>query len=124
MKLSRLQQITLALFVVIAAGWYWYVRSHAPVVASVNGTYTNACCGELLLHDGAIIAGNVRVPFQLENMKFGLTAYPSERIEVDGTQIVVRSGAEAGALSFDKGSKTLTLCGDLRCDRKYVFTRH
>ena len=70
------------------------------------------------------IAGKVQVSFKLENMKFGLTAYPSKRLEVHGTQVVVRTTAEEDGVLFDKGGTALTLCGDLRCDREYVFTRH
>lgn len=118
------QRATLAVVVLVAGAWYWYVRSHAPAVASVNGVYRNACCSDLVLQDGVIIAGKVQVPFKLESMKFGLTAYPSKRLEVHGTQVVVGMTAEEDGVLFDKGATALTLCGDLRCDREYVFTRH
>ena len=121
---SAFQRATLAVVILVAGAWYWYVRSHAPAVASVNGVYTNACCSDLVLQDGVIIAGKVQVSFKLENMKFGLTAYPSKQLEVHGTQVVVRTTAEEDGVLFDKGGTALTLCGDLRCDREYVFTRH
>ena len=123
MTTQALQRATLAAIVLLAGSWYWYVRSHAPAVASVNGVYTNACCNNLVLQDGVIVAGEDRVPFRLENMKFGLTAYPSKRLEVHGTQIVVGASANDGGVPFGKGGKALTLCGNPRCDRDYLFTR-
>ena len=120
---SAFQRATLAVVILVAGAWYWYVRSHAPAVASVNGVYTNACCSDLVLQDGVIIAGKVQVSFKLENMKFGLTAYPSKRLEVHGTQIVVGASANDGGVPFGKGGKALTLCGNPRCDREYLFTR-
>lgn len=123
MTTQALQRATLTAFVVLAGSWYWYARSHAPAVSTVNGVYANACCNNLVLQNGVIVAGKDRVPFRLENMKFGLTAYPSKRLEVHGTEIVAVATAENAGVPFDKGGRALTLCGNLRCDREYLFTR-
>jgi hypothetical protein len=111
---------------IVGLVWYGYARSHTPAVSSVNGIYGNACCGDLTLRDGVIIAGNAHVPFKLEDMKFGLTAYPTKRLQVSGSNVVVITDAEdeTPSLSFDKSAKTLTICGDRLCKRAYAFSRH
>jgi hypothetical protein len=124
MTQSTIQRLAFAISIMLVVAWYWNARSRAPSVASVNGTYANACCSELKLQDGMIVAGQTRVPFRLEYMKFGLTAYSSKRLEVDGTRVLARPSADESALLFGKGGKTVTVCGDARCDQEYVFTRH
>ena len=123
MTTQTLQRATLTAFLLLAGAWYWYARSHAPAVSSVNGVYANACCKNLVLQNGVIVAGKDRVPFKLENMKFGLTAYPSKRVEVHGTEIVAVANADDAGVPFGKAGKTLTLCANPRCDREYLFRR-
>ena len=117
------QRPALAVFIIVVGLWYWYARAHVPSVASVNGIYANPCCSDITLRDGVIISGGDKVAFRLENMKFGLTVYPTARLEVNGTEIVVRPSAEQEALSLDKGGTALSVCGDRLCNRTYVFTR-
>ena len=113
----------LAIFILIAGTWYWYRRSHVPAVASVNGVYRNPCCGDVVLQDGVIITGKVRVPFKLENMKFGLTAYTDKELRVQGTQVVVRTSEEEGNVSFNKEGTVFVLCGPSPCHPEYLFKR-
>ena len=74
--------------------WYVYARTHVPAASTVNGVYSNPCCDSLILHDGVIAVGKSRVPFDLENMKFGLTAFPTQRILIRAGR--VRIPREAG----------------------------
>lgn len=124
MTQSVFQRAALAVFILFVVSWYAYARSHAPTVKSVNGVYSNACCGEVLLQNGVIIAGKTRVPFKLEEMKFGLTGYASKRLVIYGSQLVVPPGADEGVLTFNSSGTTFTVCGSPSCDREYVFTRH
>ena len=106
--------------------WYTYVRSNAPEPSLVNGVYTNACCGSLTLRDGVIIAGQTRIHFTLENMKFGLRAYPTNRLAVRGSEVVVLPVAkgETPSLAFDTSGTALKVCGDQLCSKTYVFKRN
>jgi hypothetical protein len=124
MTQSTIQRLVFAISTMLVVAWYWNARSRAQLVASVNGTYANVCCNDLKLQDGMIVVGQTRVPFRLENMKFGLTAYSSKRLEVDGTRVLARLSDEESALLFGKGGKTVAVCGDARCDQEYVFRRH
>ena len=70
-----------------------------------------------------MIVGNSRVRFTLENMKFGLTAYPATPVEVSGNQVIARPQAPASAIIFDKRLHAFTLCDSPHCAREYRFVR-
>jgi hypothetical protein len=70
--LARLTLLGLAL---AAALFYAYARSNAPDKSAVNGTYYNKCCGNVVLRDGGLYYKKVLYKYDLENMKFGLTAF-------------------------------------------------
>jgi hypothetical protein len=123
MTQSIFQRVALVGFIILVAGWYSWAQYHAPAITSVNGTYSNACCGDITLRNGVVIAGKAQVPFTLENMKFGLTAFPTDRIEVSGTQVMVRPSVEVEVLAFGKSGTVLTVCGDRLCHTTYEFKR-
>lgn len=134
LRMSRLGQLvgmtkanlgrgSIAVVLLVCVTWYWYVRSHAPTVGSVNGTYANACCKDLALRDGIIIAGDARIPFRLADMKFGLTAFPTRRLEVHAAQVVVVPGAEEGPLAFNRSRTAFSVCADAICKNEFTFVR-
>ena len=113
----------LVAFILVALSWYGYKRTHTPPFALVNGTFSNACCGDLTLKDGFIEVGKTKVPFHLENMKFGLTAYPTHRLEIHGAEVAILSATDDGGISFSGDGSVLTLCGDTLCRKVYRFQR-
>jgi hypothetical protein len=117
------QRVAIAISILLAALWYWHVRTQEPAVASVNGIYANECCGELLLQNGKIVSAKATVPFRLENMKFGLIAYPEARLEIRGAEVVLLPENEDAGLRFTKDGSAFSICGDARCDQEYVFRR-
>ena len=117
------QRVALAALLLLASGWYVYKRTHQPPLASVNGVYRSACCGDVELKDGLMLTGRDRVPFTLENMKFGLTGYPAQNVIVDRNQVKVVGGQTYTAISFSPDRKTLTLCGPSTCQHEYLFAR-
>ena len=123
MTRDTFQRAGLSLFLLLVGSWYAYARLQKPPLASVNGIYVSSCCGEISLQDGVFIAGKVQVPFALENMKYGLTAFPRDRLEVHGSKVVVLFDENDSEFSLNPSGRTLTLCGDARCDREYVFKR-
>jgi hypothetical protein len=104
-------------------GWYAYERTHRTPVAIVNGVYRNPCCAPVQLKDGLMLIDGARVPFDLEDMKFGLTAYPAHNVVVVGNQVKVMGGETYTAISVSADRQTLTLCGPSTCEPDYVFTR-
>ncbi len=83
-SLRHVEMILIAAMAGFAGGLYWTTRALAPPVQLVNGIYHNVCCAAVELKDGFLVAGSARIDFKLENMKFGLTAYPVTPLEVDG----------------------------------------
>ena len=118
-----LRRFFLPVGILVALVWYFNTRAHQPAAASVNGVYMNACCGSLTLRDGVVVTGTARVPFDLENMKFGLTAYPSQRVSVQGGQVKALPGADPAPLSFEQNGMLLIVCEDRLCKRRYAFKR-
>jgi len=55
--------------------FFIYVKVTAPAQSAMNGTYYNSCCGDVVLRDGVLLYKGIRHEYDLENMKFGLTAY-------------------------------------------------
>ena len=122
-SLSHVQQLALAALIVAAGGWYWSARSSQPALQAVNGTYQNPCCATVQLRDGFLISGTTRVSFRLENMKFGLTAYPATPVEVSGGQVTARRNASTEAILFSDDGTAFTLCDAGGCVNEYLFTR-
>ena len=111
------------MLIAVAATWFWYIRSHTPALTSVNGVYANPCCNDITLKDGVLYTGTAQVPFELKNMKFGLTIYPAKRLEVNGTHVDVRANSQSEALLVDPGEGTITVCGARLCGKTYAFER-
>jgi hypothetical protein len=115
----------LLVLIVVVVGWYSYVRMHRPSAAIVNGTYRSACCGNVVLANGWIIADRDRTRFDLEDMKFGLTAYPERPIRVDGRHVVMGPPtADTAGIAFSTDRKAFTLCSlSPRCEPEHRFSR-
>lgn len=123
MTALEFRRIAIPVLFLITVAWYCNDRAHVPAPSSVNGMYVSPCCGSLTLRNGNVIIGNVQVPFDLENMKFGLTAYPKQRIEVRRSRVEAHPDADPAPLLLSKGGTIITICGDRPCTREYTFTR-
>lgn len=123
MTALEFRRIGIPVLILIALAWYCNTRPHIPAPSTVNGVYVSPCCGSLTLRSGNVIVGNVQVPFDLENMKFGLTAYPKQRIEVRGSHVEAYQDVDPAPLSFSEGGTIITLCGNRPCTRQYTFKR-
>lgn len=117
------QRAGLAILILFALAWYAFGRTHKPVPALVNGTYRNACCGAITFRDGAILGETARVPFTLEKMKFGLTAYLPHPVVVRDNQVVMLGAQADGSISFSNDGSSFTLCGPSDCGHEFKFVR-
>lgn len=122
-KLADLRRAAPPVLLLVALGWYAITRAHVPALSTVNGVYSNPCCGKFKLINGIVITGNSRVPFDLEDMKFGLTAYPKAQILAQGGRVQAYQDTDPGPLSFDKSGTEVTVCGDKLCNRVFQFRR-
>ncbi|WP_426255698.1 hypothetical protein [Sphingomonas sp. DC2300-3] len=118
-----MKKAALPVFLLIAIGWYADTRPHVPAASTVNGVYSNPCCGKFTISNGVVLTGNSRVPFDLENMKFGLTAFPKAEILVQDGRVQAYQDADPGPLSFDKSGTVVTVCSDRLCKRAFQFRR-
>ena len=123
MKAKGLKQAIFPVLLLIVLAWYVNGRAHVPAASTVNGVYSNSCCSNILLRDGIMIVGTSRVPFQLENMKFGLTAYPAQQILVRNGRVEAFQDPDPGPLSFSDSGTVVTVCGDRLCKHVYPFRR-
>jgi hypothetical protein len=123
MPTTNFHRAGLAVFLLIVLAWYALTRSLVPAASMVNGTYSNPCCDNFILRDGVIIVGKTRVPFELKNMKFGLTAYPRQQVLVEAHRVEIRDEADPGALLFSEKGTVLTVCGDRLCNQTFRFKR-
>ena len=73
-----------------------YKKASAPRPDAVNGTYYNRCCGNIVLRDGSLFYKGGRYPYDLERMKFGLTAY----VRGSFTEEVIRPSGDGASLIF------------------------
>ena len=74
-----------------------YKRAGAPKLDAVDGTYYNGCCGNIVLRDGSLFYKGGRYPYDLESMKFGLTAYVRGSFTEQGIR---PSGGDASLIFF------------------------
>ena len=61
---------------------FFLTRPPTPSVTSVDGTYVNSCCAPIRLSKGVLIAGKIRLPFKLRDMKYGLEAVTNREVQV------------------------------------------
>jgi hypothetical protein len=80
------RKLVLLAFLVAVGIWLFYKRSLAPDVSAVNGTYYNACCGDVVLRDGTLFYKKASYKYDLELLKFGLTAYVHGRFTTQGVE--------------------------------------
>ena len=71
-------------------------------MASVNGTYENACCSPILLKDGVLIASNKRIPLKLRVEKWGNEAELATRIRLQDGKVVSSWESGSDVILFDK----------------------
>ena len=69
---------------IVAAIFYIHGRLNAPDQASVNGTYFSQKCGNIVLRDGQVYYKGTQLPYDLENMKFGLMAWVKGQFTENG----------------------------------------
>lgn len=110
--------------IVGVGGWYVYARAHRPSAAVVDGTYHSECCGSVVLANGWIVAAQGRSRFDLEEMKFGLTAYPERQIRVNGSQVLIGSPtAHAAGILFSADRRSFTLSSQTGFQEKFTRDR-
>ena len=103
---------------------------HGPVSQSwANGTYVNACCAPLLLHDGKLITENRATNYIVSESKFGnqitVTAGIGIRngaIEFGGNNVFVFFNKNSMAMPAIGNPTSLHVIG-LDDSRDYVFER-
>jgi hypothetical protein len=118
-----MKRVAVPILMLIGIGWYANTRAHVPAASIVNGVYSHPCCGSFSINNGIVVIGESRVPFDLENMKFGLTAFSKEQILVRNGQVKACSDADPGPLLFDESGMIVTVCGDKLCNQAYSFKR-
>ena len=114
----------MAVGIVIAVAVAWLTRTPPPPVGSLNGTYRNACCEPITLTDGLLITSDLKVPFELHRMKYGLDTYMNRRVEVRQGKIVLSRSKEPGGFLLAEDGRAFTICAD-RCGpgREFEFKR-
>jgi hypothetical protein len=83
--------------------------SPKPSENVVNGVYYNKCCEVIYIKGGHITYKNRDTKFRLLNMKFGLTAYPKERLILFEKNTLSRGRPtnELEAIPFEKANGKL-----------------
>lgn len=120
LQLPRDQRIILAVLIVLALGWFAYVRTNQPRPASVNGIYRNSCCEPITLKDGVLITTDFRVPFKLRLMKYGLDTDMNRNVEVRSGKLVLSAPTDSGGFLFSNDGHAFTLC-DGTCGAGHEF---
>ena len=121
--LADLKRAALPVVLLIAVAWYANTRAHVPAASTVNGVYSNPCCGNFTISNGFVLINDSKVPFELYDMKFGLTAYPKAEILVHDGHVQAFQDSDPGPLSFDNSGLVVTVCGDKVCNRAFKFRR-
>lgn len=120
----RDQRVILAILIVLALGWFAYVRTHQPRPASVNGIYRNSCCEPITLKDGVLITANFRVPFELRLMKYGLDTDMNRDVEVRSGKLALSAPTDSGGFLFSDDGRAFTLCdGTCGAGHEFQFRR-
>jgi hypothetical protein len=92
----------------VAVFFFVYAKITAPNANVVNGIYYNECCGDVILRDGKLLYKSTFYKYDLENMKFGLTAFVPGKFTEQG----IESSPDETAFLFDskdgkRGFKTI-----------------
>jgi hypothetical protein len=103
---------------------------HVPVSQSwANGSYINACCAPLILHDGKLITANRATKYVVSESKFGnqitVAAGIGVRngaVEIGGNYVFVHFNKDSTAMPAIGKPTSLHVIG-LDDSRDYVFER-
>ena len=103
---------------------YMRLTHPQPSVEAVNGRYTSACCEPVTLNNGMLFTSNLKVPFELRRMKYGLDTSMDRRVEVSQGKIVLSRSTEPGGFLFAEDGRAFTICAE-RCGpgREFEFKR-
>lgn len=103
---------------------------HVPVSQSwANGTYINACCAPLILHDGKLTTANRATNYVVSESKFGnqITVaagigVQNGAVEIGGNYVFVHFNKDSTAMPAIGKPTSLHVIG-LDDSRDYVFER-
>jgi hypothetical protein len=101
-KTTNLRILTALGCALVVAVLVIHARLTAPDKSSVNGTYYNACCGDVAMRDGKLFYKKAVYSYDLENMKFGLTAYVDGKFTEEG---IKPSPDKTAFLFIESGSR-------------------
>jgi hypothetical protein len=100
--------------VIVFGAALWLTVPATPALSSVNGAYRNSCCEPVALQDGVLSTANLRIPFQLRLMKYGLVARIDRDISIRRGKIVLSETPGPSEILFSDDTRGFTLCAQ-RC---------
>jgi hypothetical protein len=87
---------------------FWATRPNPPPPSVVDGVYSNPCCATVVLRNGWLTTNNLRMPFNLRLMKYGLDA-DAGALEVQGGQVVVSSRSDCDVIHFSEDRRSFSI---------------
>lgn len=121
-SMSASKTIGSAVFITGLIIWAYILLSDAPrlAIAIANGSYSNPCCGTLVLADGAMEFADQRVSYVIEEDKAGPYVLPQGYVGATSNGIELRPEAYPLKLRIHLASpKQVILSGD---GQTYSFT--
>ncbi len=86
----------------VVAAFFIHGWINAPTPNAVNGTYYNACCGNVVMRDGTVWYKKDIYKYKLMNIKFRLRAYVQGNFTERG---ITPSSDESLLIFFDENGK-------------------
>ncbi|MCP3734536.1 hypothetical protein M9979_06565 [Sphingomonas sp. RP10(2022)] len=120
---------TVGIIVVAAVfcAWTYITLTGEPRLQTsiANGSYSNDCCGTIILKNGTMTVANQRVSYVVEQDKEGPYVLPKSYVGASGQEFVTRSDAHALKLRLDDPTRPrkVQLLDDTAGGRAYVFSR-
>lgn len=109
--LNDLRRAALPFLLLVAIGLYAGTRPHVPAASTVNGVYTNPCCGEVRLVDGVMYTASRKIPFRVVDMKFGRALDMSESVQVDNGRTIAIGRTDPNLVPYDVAAPSFELGG-------------
>ena len=70
-------------------------------IGIANGSYSNDCCGSIVLKDGVMAVANQRISYIIERDKGGPYVLPKTYVGASNKRFVIKSDADALKLRLD-----------------------
>lgn len=123
--MSASKAVGMIVFIVVVSMWAYIALTGEPrlPIGIANGSYSNRCCGTLVVADGVMTLADQRVSYVIEQDKAGPYILPKTYVGASSHGFVLRSASYPLKLRLDNSAhpQQVELLDDGSGGKAYLF---